>query len=155
MKRTVWRIVKAKYAATAFSGEGAAKVGGRWNSRGQSVVYTSGTLSLAALEMLVHLQPPVPLAWIAIPCEFDESLAETLDESVLPANWRQFPAPPGVRALGDAWLKEARTPVLSVPSVVVPQERNFLLNPAHPDFERLSIGAGEPFALDTRLPGVV
>lgn len=68
----VWRIVREKYAATAFDGEGAYRYGGRWNSQGRRVVYTSATLSLAALEMLVHLQPPVVFRFAAIPVEFDE-----------------------------------------------------------------------------------
>jgi len=59
-----WRIVKAKHAATAFSGEGAAKTGGRWNSRGVPVVYASSTKSLAALETLVHLNPPMPFKYV-------------------------------------------------------------------------------------------
>jgi RES domain-containing protein len=154
MKRTAWRIVKAKYAETAFSGEGAAKVGGRWNSRGQWVVYTSGSLSLAALEMLVHLNPPVSFRWVAIPCEFDESFVERIEPTALPKTWRQYPAPGSIRVVGDAWLKEARSAVLAVPSVIVPREWNYLLNPAHPDFGRLAIGEAEPFAFDERLPGV-
>jgi RES domain-containing protein len=154
MKQKTWRIVKAKYAATAFSGEGAAKVGGRWNSRGQWVVYTSGSLSLAALEMLVHLNPPVSFRWVAMSCEFDENLVERIKIAALPKTWRQYPAPGSVRAIGDAWLKEARSAVLAVPSVIVPREWNYLLNPAHPDFGRLAIGEPEPFAFDERLPGM-
>src|SRR5258705_349554 len=69
-----WRIVKAKHAATAFSGEGAARTGGRWNSRGVPVVYTSSTKSLAALESLVHLNPPVLFKYVAIRIQFDDAL---------------------------------------------------------------------------------
>ena len=154
MKQKTWRIVKAKYAATAFSGEEAAKVGGRWNSRGQWVVYTSGSLSLAALEMLVHLNPPVSFRLVAMPCEFDENLVERIKIAALPKTWRQYPAPGWIRAIGDAWLKEARSAVLAVPSVIVPREWNYLLNPAHPDFGRLAVGEPEPFAFDGRLPGM-
>ena len=81
MKRRAWRIVKAKHAATAFDGEGARLFGGRWNSPGTRMIYTSATLSLAALESLVHLSPPVLFKYVAIPVEFDESLIETLPAS--------------------------------------------------------------------------
>ena len=67
-----WRILKAQYALTAFTGEGAAKSGGRWNSRGVSVVYTSGTKSLAILESLVHLNPPIRFTYVAISVKFDD-----------------------------------------------------------------------------------
>ena len=71
MKLAVWRIVKAKYADTAFSGEGASRAGGRWSRRGEGVVYTGGRLSLAALELLVHLNPPVHFELVALRAEFD------------------------------------------------------------------------------------
>ncbi|MFM7805220.1 MAG: RES family NAD+ phosphorylase, partial [Verrucomicrobiota bacterium] len=76
MKRA-WRIVREDHGYAAFDGEGAWRFGGRWNSRGTQVVYTSGTRSLAALETLVHLNPPVAFQYVAIPVEFDEALLET------------------------------------------------------------------------------
>lgn len=151
MKLAVWRIVKAKYADTAFSGEGAARAGGRWNSRGEWVVYTSGTLSLAALELLVHLNPPVHFEWVALRAVFDEGFVENLDDALLPANWQRFPGPDATRALGDRWLREARSAVLAVPSVIVPGEHNYLLNPSHRDFRKIVVSAPEPFAFDSRL----
>jgi len=150
---TVWRIVKAKYADSAFSGEGASRVGGRWNSRGQWVVYTSGTLSLAALELLVHLNPPVHFDWVAMEAEFDAGLVETLDPSLLPAEWRRFPAPASTGDLGDVWLSETRSAVLAVPSVIVLGESNYLLNPGHPDFQKIEVSPPRPFAFDPRLLG--
>ena len=148
MKRA-WRIVKAKHAATAFSGEGARLYGGRWNSAGVSVVYTSGTKALAALESLVHLNPPVIFKYVALPVEFDESLVEKMN--TLPADWSGEPPPPSTRNIGDAWVKETRSAVLELPSVVIPSEANYLLNPAHPDFKRIAIGRPEPFSFDPRL----
>lgn len=147
----VWRIVREKYAATAFDGEGAYRYGGRWNSQGRRVVYTSATLSLAALEMLVHLQPPVVFRFAAIPVEFDESLVENIDVQALPENWRAEPAGPASTSFGDKWIASGRSPVLSVPSVIIPAERNFLLNPLHGKFTRLRIGTPAPFAFDPRL----
>lgn len=151
MKLAVWRIVKAKYSDSAFSGEGAARAGGRWNSRGEWVVYTSGTLSLAALELLVHLNPPVHFDWVALKAEFDAGLVESLGAAQLPGNWQLFPGSDATRAIGDAWLAETRSAVLAVPSVIVPGEQNYLLNPAHPDFRKITVSEPEPFAFDSRL----
>src|SRR6266508_3543145 len=98
-----WRIVKAKHAATAFSGKGAADYGGRWNSRGVPVVYTSCTKSLAALESLVHLNPPVLFNYVAIRIEFDEALMEIIPPKALPPDWQTKPPPPSTKAIGDGW----------------------------------------------------
>lgn len=146
-----WRIIKEKHAATAFSGEGAAKTGGRWNSRGLPVVYTSSTKSLAALESLVHLNPPVLFKYVAIRIKFDDALLEILPPKSLPSDWLVEPPPPSSKAIGDAWVGEARSAVLALPSVLISGEPNYLLNPAHPDFKKISIGKPERFAFDPRL----
>lgn len=147
-----WRLTKTRYLPGAFSGEGARLHGGRWNSPGLRAVYVSETLSLAALEVLVHLGDSGPLkAYSYIPVECDSALVETVETARLPADWSVWPVPPGVAAVGDLWLTEGRTAVLSVPSAVVPMERNFILNPQHPDFGRIAIGEPRPFALDRRL----
>ena len=146
-----WRIVKAKHAATAFSGDGAAKTGGRWSSRGVPVVYASSTKSLAALETLVHLNPPVPFNYVAFRLQFDDTLIENIPLNRLPADWRVEPPPPSTKAIGDAWLREVRSAVLALPSVIVPGELNYLLNPAHPAFKKISIGKPERFVFDPRL----
>jgi RES domain-containing protein len=145
-----WRIVKARHAATAFTGEGAAKTGGRWNSRGVFVIYTSGTKSLATLESLVHLNPPLTFNYVAFRLRFDESLVGIFNIKNLPADWRDEPPPPSTKALGDTWVKAARSPVLALPSVIT-GETNYLLNPAHPDFKKISIGRAKPFVFDPRL----
>lgn len=146
-----WRIVKAKRAATAFSGEGAAKTGGRWNSRGVRVVYTSSTKSLAALESLVHLNPPVPFKYVAIRITFDDALVKIVTPKALPSNWQVEPPPPSTKALGDIWVQEAESAILALPSVIIPGETNYLLNPAHPGFKKISIGKPERFTFDPRL----
>jgi len=146
-----WRIVKEKHAATAFAGEGAAKTGGRWNSRGVLVVYTSSTKSLAALETLVHLNPPVPFKYVVFRLQFDDALIENVPLNRLPAHWRVEPPSPSARAIGDAWVREMRSAVLALPSVIIPGELNYLLNPAHPAFKNISIGKPERFAFDPRL----
>ena len=89
-----WHIVKAKHTATAFSGKGAADHGGRWNSRGVAVVYVSPTQSLAVLESLVHLNPPVRFKWVAFRLEFDDAWVEKFPLKKLPADWQVEPPPP-------------------------------------------------------------
>lgn len=146
-----WRIVKEKYAATAFSGEGASRTGGRWNSRGIWMVYTSGTKSLAALETLVHLNPPVLFKYVTFRIEFDAALVEKIALAALPAGWTEEPPPPSTKEVGDLWVKEARSAVLELPSIIIPSEPNFLLNPTHPDFKKIVISKPEPFSFDPRL----
>jgi len=148
-----WRIVKEKYAATAFSGEGAARTGGRWNSRGKRAVYTSSTKSLAALETLVHLNPRVIFRYAAISIEFDDSLVEKVSLAALPAGWREEPPPAATQKIGDEWLQSTRSAVLELPSVIIPEESNYLLNPSHPDYPKISIAPSQLFAFDPRLIG--
>jgi RES domain-containing protein len=145
----VWRIVKEKHAATAFSGEGARLYGGRWNSAGTAMVYTSATKALAALETLVHLNPPVLFKYVVIPIRFDEALVERVKG--LPAGWMEQPPPRSVQVIGDAWVRERRSAVLEVPSVIVPGEFHYLLNPVHADFRKVAMGKAEVFAFDPRL----
>jgi RES domain-containing protein len=146
-----WRIVREEQAARAFSGEGAAKTGGRWNSRGVPVVYTSSTKSLAALETLVHLNPPMSFKYVVFRVQFDEALMERIPLKRLPAEWQIEPPPPSTKAIGDAWVRQRRSAVLALPSVIIAEELNYLLNPAHPDFQRISIGKADRFAFDPRL----
>ncbi len=150
MKRA-WRIVRENHAATALDGEGARRYGGRWNSPGTRVVYASATLSLAALELLVHLLPPVRFRYVAIPIEFDDGLVEVVSMDSLPIEWTEEPPPQSTQWMGDRWVEEGRSAVLRLPSVIVPTEPNYLLNPAHPDFRKVRIGAPAPFAFDPRL----
>jgi RES domain-containing protein len=147
----VWRLCRR--AHTAFDGEGARLAGGRWNRRGTPVVYVSQSLSLAALELLVHADAALlPDDLVAIPAEIPDALKiESVDASDLPRDWRRYPAPESLAERGTAWARAARSPALSVPSALVPNERNFLLNPAHPDFGKIRAGKPERFALDGRL----
>jgi RES domain-containing protein len=149
---SAWRLTKTKYLSTAWDGEGAKRSGGRWNSVGTTVVYTSATLSLALVETLVHVTSGLLAAYTAVPIEFEESLVTTLEAKDLPANWKDNPAPAGTRAIGDDWTLAAKSAALRVPSVVVPVEFNYLLNPKHSDFGRVRIGVAMPFPFDPRLP---
>ena len=149
---TVWRIIHRKYARSAFDGEGARRAGGRFNSRGTAMVYAAESLALGMLEVMVHLPSYRQLHdRVAIPAHLDESLIEALDEAALPADWRAAPPVRSTQALGDAWVREQRSVVLRVPSVVVAHAYNYLFNPEHPDFPQVSIGPAEALRFDPRL----
>jgi RES domain-containing protein len=149
---TSWRIVKSRHASTAFDGEGARLYGGRWNSPGTRMVYTSGSLSLAVLEVLVHLhEASLISSYSLIPARFDDVLMERLDRSRLPDGWRSYPAPPQLQHTGDEWVRSQSSAILEVPSAVVERESNYLLSPSHPDFSSVVIGEPEPFTFEERL----
>jgi RES domain-containing protein len=153
---TSYRIVKAKYItgniADAFDGEGARRYGGRWNTVGTAMVYTSESAALAALEMLVHLDDASLLPrYVVCPVRFDASLVTDLDPATLPTDWKQTPAPPSLAAIGDAWVQSGASLLLRVPSAVLPLEHNFLINPRHADFSRLHFEPLQAFEFDPRL----
>lgn len=149
---TGWRIVKTKFAAHAFDGEGARLYGGRWNSPGVRMVYTSESLALAALEILAHLGRSGALAaYSRCAVRFDERLVTSLDRSLLPADWRTYPAPAELQLIGNSWVADGTSAVLEVPSALVETERNYLLNPLHPEFGSLIIEPPKPFDFDPRL----
>ncbi len=146
-----WRIVPEARARDAFIGEGARLYGGRWNSPGVAIVYASQHKSLAALELLVHRDPRRANRFKTFFFQFPESLVEAVALRDLPKDWRQEPPPPSTQQLGDAWLREARSVVLAVPSIIIPEELNYLLNPNHPDFKKITIGKPQNFTFDARL----
>ena len=150
----VWRLVRPTFgdAAAAFSGEGARRFGGRWNSVGRAVVYASEHLSLAALETLAHAdRRRFARDLVAFEAHVPDDLIAVLADDEVPAGWRARPDAPSARAVGDAWLAARRHAALSVPSVLVPQERNLLLDPTHPRFGEVRIGAPVAFRFDDRL----
>lgn len=116
------------------------------------MVYTAGSQALAALELLVHLDAPLLLsAYCCIPVSFDAALCRVLAAKDLPRDWRRDPAPVSTRDLGSEWIRKRESAVLAVPSVIVPLEMNYLLNPTHADFKKVRIGAPEDFTFDPRL----
>lgn len=142
-----------KRAATAFDGMGAALEPGRWNSAGRRMVYTSECAALAFLEILIHADNNLMPSYAFFPLTFDDALAEIVDPAVLPPHWRSLlePAWAPLQHIGTAWLDSLRTPVLRVPTVIVPNQYNYLLNPLHPDFAKIRIGPRQDFATDLRL----
>ncbi len=147
----VWRLCRRRFAA--FDGEGARIAGGRWNRRGTAAVYTSATLSLAALEFFVNLEASeAPDDLVSLFADVPEEMPmATVDVRDLPRNWRRYPAPDPLSEIGTAWVARGGEAVLSVPSAVVPSERNYLLNPFHAAFRKIRIGPPRPFSLDPRL----
>jgi RES domain-containing protein len=136
-----WRLCRAPFAD--LSGEGARLYGGRWNSSGRAMVYAAGDAALAVLEVRVHLDLPpdlVPNDYVLIKLDLSDLPLEDL--AALPADPRAF---------GDQWLEQLRSPVLRVPSFIVPDASNLLLNPAHLLAARAKIVSTNPFAFDPRL----
>jgi RES domain-containing protein len=145
----LWRI--SKHAN--LSGEGGLYASGRWHTRGQRAVYLADHPASALLEVMVHLEidaEDLPSHYQLLGVDVPNDLPITrLDENELPAKWREQIAV--TRARGDAWLREAPAPLLRVPSVLVPDARNYLLNPAHADAARISIASTTRAAFDPRL----
>lgn len=147
-----WRLCADFRIPWAFSGEGSARRGGRWNQPGIRMIYCAETRALAALEVLVnadHSSWLGNLTWVCIPAVIPAALIEK--PAKFPPTWRDFPHGNDSREFGAVWALERRSVALRVPSAVVPGEFNYLLNPAHPEFSRVKIGKAEPFNFDPRL----
>jgi RES domain-containing protein len=148
---TVWRLLTARFAESAFSGEGARLYGGRWNRRGMPMVYTAGSQSLAMLEMLVQ-DEPLRARYVMVPATLPKNLKiERVTPDQLPADWRDLGAREQLQTTGTDWARRRSSSVLAVPSVVIPTETNYLLNPLHPSLARIEIGKPEEFVTDLRL----
>jgi RES domain-containing protein len=149
----VYRVLRKKYARTAFDGEGAYRYGGRWSSPGVRLSYTSEHQSLALLEYFVHLDkedPPSDLV-LAIAEVPDDVSRERAEISDLPVDWRAPAAPPELSRIGDEFVRKGENCLLLVPSVLAPNENNCLINPAHAEFTRVGIREPESLAYDPRM----
>jgi RES domain-containing protein len=148
----VWRICRAKFAGEAFSGLGARRFGGRWNSAGVAMVYSSSSLALAAIELFVHLEPnQQPDDLVAIAAELPKGEpTERVEPDQLPRAWwkNDYAA---LRAIGDKWIREKRSLAMEVPSAALRAEWNVLVNPLHPKMAEIKIGKPEPFRFDARM----
>ncbi len=148
-----WRLDKAKYVKDSFSGQGARLLGGRWNRRGTAVIYTSESLPLALLEKFVHLGlNGVKIKFVYFSLEIpDEVDIETVSASRLPKDWKHQPPLDSTQKIGTDWVNRGSSAVLKVPSILVPDACNYLLNPAHPDFKKILIEKPKPITLDPRM----
>ncbi|WP_375176602.1 RES family NAD+ phosphorylase [Marinobacter mobilis] len=148
------RVCAPQYANSPeemLNGKGSFQFGGRWNSPGSRVVYLSESLSLAAFEILVHAQSkqllePYRFLEVFVP----EDLIMALDDEVLPENWME-PFNYELQTFGDSWVASGASLGLSLPSAVVPGERNVILCPDHPDFGKITYGEIQPFTFDPRI----
>jgi RES domain-containing protein len=150
-----WRIVRKKRLAEAFSGEGARLGGGRWNHVGIPVVYVSATLSLAALELFIHFTRKdikMSKSLLAIPVEIPDAL-RVMDVLVkdLKPGWDSSPPPDFTKDLGAEWVEKGISAILRVPSALIPEEQNLVINPKHKDFSMIVMRDPRPFALDDRV----
>lgn len=149
----IWRIEKKKYAREAFSGDGAFFLGGRWNQAGTRIVYASQTLALAALEKFVHLQSDgCAISFVYFRIEVPGQVKiKALENNSLPAGWRESPASDAAKNLGTRWAQRRESVLLCVPSVIIPVECDYLINPQHPDYRRLKINKPVDFPFDPRM----
>lgn len=148
-----YRIGQKKYTGD-LKGSG---FDARWNSNGQYVIYTGGSLALSCLEKLAHTSGTslyagnFSVTMYRLPAKIkikEIKISELVKQN---ADWTKVINYPYTQGIGDKWLAEGETPVLKVPSAFIDQEYNFLLNPAHPDFKQIKIAAIKPFSFDSRL----
>ncbi len=147
----IYRIAKQKYIKD-LTGIGAKTVGGRWNPKGVAVLYASTTAALSALEVLAHLPAAYfPDDMMMASIEVPDRLITAVEISSLPDNWNKTPAPIEVQNFSMNWITEEKYLGLKVPSTIIPQEQNLLINPMHSDFSKIKLLTIEPFSFDTRL----
>ena len=152
MRLSAWRILKTKHQDQPLSGEGARRVGGRWNHRGVPLVYLAESIALATLEVLVHLQDAETLSkYVLAEVRFDSTWVQEVRPQDLPKDWNAFPHPSSTKALGQQWIDTRSSVLLKVPSSVSPHEANYLLNPEHPDASRTEVLRTLDHAFDPRL----
>lgn len=148
----VYRLCKESYSVSVLAGDGGRIAAGRWHGRGRRVVYCASSEALAVLELRVHLGRYIPrdryvMHEIDVP---DECIAE-LASQTLPSNWDAVPHTPASQVVGDEWLVSGRTVARRVPSVHTASDKNYLLNPEHPDIDKVRVAARRPYGFDHRL----
>lgn len=150
----LWRIARRPYALDRL-GIGAREAGGRWNTVGTAVIYTGRSIAIAALETFVHVAAVVPPDLVLIRLTLpDQHSSETSAPAELPPDWDAVPPGPGSMQFGTRWVRENRSLVLYVPSALVPEEQNGLLNPDHAEFAGVAMTIERPFRFDPRMSGV-
>jgi len=149
----VYRIGQTRYA-NARNGSGA---GARWNSPGQYIIYTGGSLALSCLEKLAHsagtslYAGDFSVTTYRIPDKLRIKEIKLAQLTKIETGWQKIINYPYTQAIGDQWLLARQTAVLKVPSAIIGLEYNYLLNPAHPDFDKIKISSVQPFSFDERL----
>lgn len=148
----VFRLSRSKFAGD-LSGKGAEIAGGRWNSKGTPMLYTSQSVALCTVELAVHTPlGNIPSDYTLITLEIPDGIkAAELTAGELPPDWKTLPHANSTQQLGDEFVRSGKNALLKAPSVVVPGEYNFLINPSHPDSKGIVIKSTEPFEFDSRL----
>ena len=145
----VYRISNKKYTEH-LNGKGAYRVGGRWNSKGVRMVYTSTSIALASLEVLVHSAGiPIPNGMILLTFEVNNKYIQLLENA--PLNWNEIPPKGAAKVVGDEFIKSSKILGLKVPSAIIPEEYNVLLNPLHVHMDKVELVSIREYAFDGRL----
>ncbi len=154
---TLWRVARetVAYSADDVSGAGAAKLGNRWNHVGTPMVYSATHISLAALELAAHVGKLAVirnlfLVRITVPVDIWDA-RQTTTSKTMPAAWLAVPAGKASMDFGTAWAKSKVSTLLEVPSVIIPEETNVVINPTHPDAAKISASIVRQFVFDSRL----
>lgn len=145
----VYRISKCAYISD-LQGTGAAQYPGRWHSKGTYILYTAATPSLALLESVVHISNIAVASYCMLCLSIPENKILVITAAELPANWFSNPAPDSLRSIGDSFIRENKFLALKIPSAIMPEENNFLLNPAHADFKNVSVVYTRNIPIDER-----
>jgi RES domain-containing protein len=145
----VYRITLTKFADKLVASGRAA----RWNPNETEVIYTASSRSLACLENVVHrsqlgLNQLFSVMTIEVPDSVRKQIVKPDD---LPANWKEFAQMPLTQNIGEEWLNKAQTAILQVPSSIIEEEANYLINPHHPDFRKIKLLRIDPFLFDVRI----
>jgi RES domain-containing protein len=148
----VYRILRKPFSRKPFDGEGAYRFGGRWSSVGVRLAYTAEHLSLAMIEYFVHIDPDdPPKDLVVVTADVPDSVSRTaISAKRLPANWRRIPAPPGLAAIGDNFVRAGNAAILTVPSALAAEEANWLINPRHREFAKIRLNPPQAFDYDAR-----
>ena len=150
----VYRIGRSKYA-TDLTGEGARLFGGRWNNKGIPCLYTSESRALALLEYSVNVNlDDVPRALTMAIIDIPDSSIKIITEAELPGNWKQAPAPKETKDFGSSLFKDEKYSIFKIPSTVIPEEFNYLLNPLHTDSSSFKLIDVQDFIFDVRIKTV-
>ena len=146
----IYRIANCRYI-NDLTGKGAALYGGRWNSKDIHMVYTAESAALALLETVVHVGKIPESGFCMITIQIPDDKIQIADIGKLPADWHKNPPPDSLRTIGDAFISAGKYMALQVPSAIMPEGHNYLLNPLHSDFKKVKITAQRMLTIDERL----
>lgn len=149
----VFRITRKRYESQVLSGEGGRRVASRWNYKGDSIVYTSSSRSLSLLEMLVHMDMEDMRKMDLLICEIhipERLKIESIPIQKLPEGWNRTPFNKGSQQYWRHFIEDRKAAVLRVPSVIIPEEWNYLIDPEHPDSKKIKVRSCNPLQVDAR-----